>query len=57
MAGIAIILDLLKKNPNFYSTHTLHSFGSFSATVAISGAVASAAAASYPFGLRAFLGR
>ncbi|KAJ8424924.1 hypothetical protein Cgig2_028512 [Carnegiea gigantea] len=55
MAGIAIILDLLKKNPKFYSTHTLHCFGSFSAKVAMSGAAAFAAA-SYPFGFRAFLG-
>lgn len=55
MAGIAIVLDLIRKNPNFYSTHTLHSFGSFSAKVAISGAAASIVA-SYPFGFRAFLG-
>lgn len=49
------MLDLIRKNPNFYSTNTLHSFGSFSAKVAISGAAASVAA-SYPFGSRAFLG-
>lgn len=55
MSGIAVILDLLRKNPNFYSTHTLHSFGSFSAKVAVSGAAASVLA-SYPFGFRAFLG-
>lgn len=55
MSGIAVILDLLRKNPNFYSTHSLHSFGSFSAKVAVSGAAASVLA-SYPFGFRAFLG-
>lgn len=54
MAGIAIVLDLIKKNPNLYSTHTLHSIGSFSAKVAISG-VAASVAASYPLGFRAFL--
>lgn len=54
MAGIAIVLDLLKKNPSFYSTHTLNSFGSFSAKVAISG-VAASLAASYPLGFRPFL--
>ncbi|KAL2944927.1 hypothetical protein RDABS01_033274 [Bienertia sinuspersici] len=55
MSGIAIVLDLLKKNPNFYSTNCLHSFGSFSAKVAVSG-VAASVVASYPFGFRAFLG-
>ncbi|KAJ8429453.1 hypothetical protein Cgig2_015305 [Carnegiea gigantea] len=54
MAGIAIVLDLLKKNPSFYSSNSLHSIASFSAKVAISGAAASLAA-SYPFGFRAFL--
>uniref|UniRef100_A0A7C8ZQC6 Uncharacterized protein n=2 Tax=Opuntia streptacantha TaxID=393608 RepID=A0A7C8ZQC6_OPUST len=54
MAGIAIVLDLLKKSPSFYSSHTLHSIGSFSAKVAISGSVASLAA-SYPFAFRAYL--
>ncbi|GAB4845996.1 hypothetical protein Ancab_025000 [Ancistrocladus abbreviatus] len=55
MAGIAIILDLLRKNPNFQSTQTLHSFGSFSAKLAVS-ATAASLAASYPFGFRAFVG-
>lgn len=55
MSGIAIVLDLLRKNPQLYSIHTLHSVGSFSAKVAVSGAAASVLA-SYPFGFRAFLG-
>ncbi|GMH14448.1 hypothetical protein Nepgr_016289 [Nepenthes gracilis] len=55
MAGVAILLDLLRKNPNFQSTKTLHSFGSFSAKVAVSASAASAAAI-YPFGFRAFFG-
>ncbi|XP_077230177.1 uncharacterized protein LOC143863386 [Tasmannia lanceolata] len=40
MAGIALLLDLLKKNPNF-SSQALHSYGLFSATVAASAAAAS----------------
>ncbi|GAB2279823.1 hypothetical protein Dimus_014462 [Dionaea muscipula] len=55
MAGIAIVLDLLRKNQSLQSTQTLHSFGSFSAKVAASAAVASVAA-SYPFGFRVFNG-
>lgn len=55
MSGIALILDLMRKNPNFYSTHTLHSVGSLSAKAAVSGAAASVLA-SYPFGFKAFLG-
>ncbi|KAL6009604.1 hypothetical protein ACLOJK_000032 [Asimina triloba] len=43
MSGIAILLDLLKKNPSLAS-QTLHSYGLFSATVAASAAVASVAA-------------
>ncbi|XP_074303447.1 uncharacterized protein LOC141637929 [Silene latifolia] len=54
MSGIGIILDLIRKNPNFYSTHTMHSVGSFSAKVAASGAAASVFAA-YPFGFKSFL--
>lgn len=53
MSGIAIILDLLRKNPDFVSRN-LHAYGSFSAKVAVSAAAASAAA-SYPFAFRAFL--
>ncbi|KAL8142190.1 hypothetical protein V2J09_015222 [Rumex salicifolius] len=53
MSGIGILLDLLKKNPDFVSK-SLHSYGSFSAKVAVSAAAASAAA-SYPFAFRAFL--
>ncbi|KAJ8754965.1 hypothetical protein K2173_015477 [Erythroxylum novogranatense] len=50
MAGIAIVLDLLKKNPNFYSPQ-------FSASSAVSVAAASiAAAASTPFASRFLLG-
>ena len=56
MSGIAVLLDLLRKNPNFSSTKTLHSFHSFSASAAVSGVAASVLAA-YPFGYRAFLGR
>ncbi|XP_057529393.1 uncharacterized protein LOC130807983 [Amaranthus tricolor] len=55
MSGIAVLLDLLRKNPNFSSTKTLHSFHSFSASAAVSGVAASVLAA-YPFGYRAFLG-
>ncbi|GAB2284758.1 hypothetical protein Dimus_019212 [Dionaea muscipula] len=55
MTGIAIILDLLWKNPSLQSTQTLHSFGLFSAKVAVSAAAASIAA-SYPFGFRALIG-
>ncbi|KAK9673751.1 hypothetical protein RND81_12G186600 [Saponaria officinalis] len=54
MSGIGIVLDLIRKNPNFYSTNTIHSIGSFSAKVAVSGAAASVFA-SYPFGFKAFL--
>nr|GLL22521.1 uncharacterized protein LOC109188218 [Ipomoea trifida] len=40
MAGIAIVLDLLRKNPSF-SGQTLHSYGVFSAELAASAAAAS----------------
>ncbi|CAK9166882.1 unnamed protein product [Ilex paraguariensis] len=50
MAGIAILLDLLRKNPSL-NGQTLHSSGLFSATLA-----ASTAAASYPFASRALFG-
>ncbi|KAL9235248.1 hypothetical protein vseg_010024 [Gypsophila vaccaria] len=54
MTGIGVVLDLMKKNPKFYSTNTIHSIGSFSAKVAVSGAAASVFA-SYPFGFKSFL--
>lgn len=54
MAGIAILLDLLKKNPSF-NGQTLHSYGVFSAKLATTAAAASVAA-SYPFAARAFFG-
>ncbi|EEF39619.1 uncharacterized protein LOC8286853 [Ricinus communis] len=49
MAGIAIVLDLLKKNPNFYSPK-------FSASSAVSVAAASVAAAGTPFASRFLFG-
>ncbi|XP_059290342.1 uncharacterized protein LOC132043901 [Lycium ferocissimum] len=48
MAGIAIVLDLLRKNPSF-TGKTLHSHGVFTAKLA-------AAAATYPFAARALFG-
>ncbi|XP_049391237.1 uncharacterized protein LOC125855550 [Solanum stenotomum] len=54
MAGVAILLDLLKKNPSF-NGQTLHSYGIFSAKLATTAAAASVAA-SYPFASRAFFG-
>lgn len=55
MAGIAIVLDLLRKNPSF-TGQTLNSYGAFSAKVAASAAAASSVAATYPFAARAFFG-
>ncbi|CAN1135770.1 hypothetical protein LINPERHAP2_LOCUS9051 [Linum perenne] len=49
MAGIAIVLDLLKKNPSSYSTQ-------FSASAAVSAAAASIVAASTPFASRFLFG-
>ncbi|XP_031105065.1 uncharacterized protein LOC116009977 [Ipomoea triloba] len=54
MTGIAIVLDLLRKNPSF-SGQTLHSYGVFSAKLAASAAAASIGATT-PFAYRAFLG-
>lgn len=54
MAGVALVLDLLKKNPSLISP-TLHSCGLFSAKTAASSAAASAAVAA-PFAAWAFLG-
>ncbi|PHU00663.1 hypothetical protein BC332_30450 [Capsicum chinense] len=52
MAGISIVLDLLRKNPSF-TGQTLSSYGVFSAKLAASSAAASFAA-NYPFAARAF---
>ncbi|MCE0481588.1 hypothetical protein HAX54_039448 [Datura stramonium] len=54
MAGIAIVLDILRKHPSF-TGQALHSHGVFSAKLAASAAAASVAA-SYPFASRAFFG-
>ncbi|XP_042481165.1 uncharacterized protein LOC122061770 [Macadamia integrifolia] len=54
MAGIAILLDILRKNPSV-STTTLHSYGLFSASVAASAAAASVAAGR-PFASRFLFG-
>ncbi|CAA2956456.1 uncharacterized protein LOC111374187 [Olea europaea subsp. europaea] len=54
MAGVAIVLDLLRKNPGL-NGQTLHSSGLFSSTVAASAAAASVAAGT-PFATRAFFG-
>ncbi|KAJ4725267.1 Isopentenyl-diphosphate delta-isomerase [Melia azedarach] len=51
MAGIAIILDLWRKNPSVYSPQTLHSSGFLSATAA-----AASAAAAAPFASRFLFG-
>ncbi|KAA8523559.1 hypothetical protein F0562_009982 [Nyssa sinensis] len=54
MAGIALVLDLLRKNPSL-GGQTLHSYGLFSATLAASTAAASVAAGT-PFASRALFG-
>lgn len=55
MAGIALVLDLLNKNPTILLRPTLHSYGFFSAKAAASSAVSSAVVAA-PFAAWAFLG-
>lgn len=55
MAGIAIVLDLLRKSPNFHAAQTLHSSGFFPASAAASAAAASVAVG-YPFAYRALFG-
>ncbi|KAK9269294.1 hypothetical protein L1049_001065 [Liquidambar formosana] len=55
MAGVAIVLDLLRKTPSFYSTQSIHSYGLFSATAAASAAAASVAAGT-PFASRVLFG-
>ena len=52
MAGIAIALDLLRKNTSFY---TVHSSGFLSATAAASAAAASVAAGT-PYAYKALFG-
>lgn len=47
MAGFAIVMDLLRKNPAVNAPPSFHSYGAFSAA---------AAAAGTPFAFRAFLG-
>ncbi|KAL5737375.1 hypothetical protein ACOSP7_030136 [Xanthoceras sorbifolium] len=54
MAGIAILVDLWRKNPTFTSSHTLHSSGFLSATAAA--AAAASTAASAPFASRFLFG-
>ncbi|EXB95114.1 hypothetical protein L484_007061 [Morus notabilis] len=51
MAGIAIVLDLLRKNPSFYTSHAVHSCGFFSAPAA-----AASLAAGIPFAYKALFG-
>ncbi|XVF33879.1 hypothetical protein REPUB_Repub18cG0009400 [Reevesia pubescens] len=51
MAGIAILLDLCKKNPSFCSQQSFHSSGFFSASAAAASAAASIAAGT-PFASR-----
>lgn len=54
MAGIALLMDLVRKNPNV-NGQTLHSTGLYSATLAASSAAAYAAATT-PFASRAIFG-
>lgn len=55
MAGVALVLDLLNKNPTVLLRPTLHSHGFFSAKTAIFSA-ASSAVVTAPFAAWAFLG-
>ncbi|KAG6727404.1 hypothetical protein I3842_02G127200 [Carya illinoinensis] len=55
MAGIAIVLDLLRKKPSLYTGQSLHSYGLLSATAAAS-AAAAAVSAGTPFASRALFG-
>ncbi|KAM1116659.1 hypothetical protein TB2_007034 [Malus domestica] len=55
MAGIAIILDLLRKNPSPSTVQALHSAGYFSAKAAASAAAASVAAGA-PYAYKALFG-
>ncbi|KAF8013571.1 hypothetical protein BT93_I1427 [Corymbia citriodora subsp. variegata] len=51
MSGIALVLELARKNPSFHSAQSLHSYGHFSAA-----SFAAAAAASAPFAARFLFG-
>ncbi|KAJ0981926.1 hypothetical protein J5N97_010181 [Dioscorea zingiberensis] len=55
MAGLALVLNLAKKNPAVY-TQSVHSHHVFSATLAASAAAAATAAASWPFASRSIFG-
>ncbi|XP_022716756.1 uncharacterized protein LOC111275596 [Durio zibethinus] len=55
MAGIAILLDLCKKNPSFCSPQSFHSSGFFSASAAAASAAATFAAGT-PFASRFLFG-
>lgn len=55
MAGLAIVLDLLRKNQSLNKAEGLHSHGLFSAASAASAAAATVASGA-PFAFRAFLG-
>ncbi|XWS11344.1 hypothetical protein CRYUN_Cryun38cG0075800 [Craigia yunnanensis] len=55
MAGIAILLDLCKKNPSFCSPQSFHSSGFFSASAAAASAAATIAAGT-PFASRFLFG-
>lgn len=52
MAGIAILLDLWRKNPRLYSPHINYGSGLFSASTAVSSAAAATVAAGFPFASR-----
>ena len=51
MAGVAIVLDLLRKNPTFSTSQKVHSCGFFSATAA-----AASLATGTPFAYKALFG-
>lgn len=55
MAGIAIVLDVFRKNPSLHTGQSLHSYGLFSATTAAS-AAAAAICAGAPFTLGGLFG-
>jgi hypothetical protein len=55
MAGIAILMDLMRKHPSYHSTQGFHTYGVFSATAAASAAAASVAAGA-PFASRFLFG-
>ncbi|KAI3686129.1 hypothetical protein L1987_79801 [Smallanthus sonchifolius] len=55
MAGIALLMDLLRKNPSV-NGQTLHSTGLYSATIAASSAAAAYVSTNTPFASRALFG-